>query len=94
MNYLTGGPNGLRLLDVVTGNGSSNVMIVWDHGQTPGCTNSTAAAPRGPWQPYVSPNDLTHYPLRHGGTFNALFVDGHAASMVQGDLRDSLFLAR
>src|SRR5262249_29456175 len=31
MNYVTGGPNGLRLIDLVNGKGSSNIMIVWDH---------------------------------------------------------------
>ena len=48
MNYVTGGPNGKRITDLTTGNGSSNIIIVWDHGRTPGCANSTIAAPRGP----------------------------------------------
>src|SRR5262245_25053244 len=50
MNYVTGGPNGLKLVWLANGNGSSNILIVWDHGRTPGCANSTIAAPRGPWQ--------------------------------------------
>ena len=37
-------------------------MIVWDHGRTPGCANSTIAAPRGPWQPYLNPTDGVHSP--------------------------------
>ena len=48
MNYVTGGPNGKRLLDLTNGNGTSNVMIVWDHAKTPGCRNSTTAAPAAP----------------------------------------------
>jgi prepilin-type N-terminal cleavage/methylation domain-containing protein/prepilin-type processing-associated H-X9-DG protein len=93
MNYVTGGPNGLRISDVVNGNGSSNVLIVWDHGRTPGCANSKVAAPRGPWQPYVDPADTTHYPERHSTTFNTLYVDGHVAAIRKTDLMDVLFYA-
>jgi prepilin-type N-terminal cleavage/methylation domain-containing protein/prepilin-type processing-associated H-X9-DG protein len=66
MNYVTGGPSGLKLVQIIAaGNGSSNVVIVWDHGRTPGCADSSRAAlkpplvaiplppsgeGRGPWQ--------------------------------------------
>jgi prepilin-type N-terminal cleavage/methylation domain-containing protein/prepilin-type processing-associated H-X9-DG protein len=93
MNYVTGGPNGRNLLVVIDGNGSSNVMIVWDHGKTPGCANSTIPAPRGPWKPYTGPSALTHYPPRHTQTFNVLFCDGHAQNMRDDDLQDALFYA-
>ena len=92
LNYVTGGPSGKRLTDLTNGNGTSNVILVWDHGRTPGCANSTIAAPRGPWQPYVNGSDTTHYPVqRHGGVFNVLFCDGHVAAMSQGELMGSLF---
>jgi prepilin-type N-terminal cleavage/methylation domain-containing protein/prepilin-type processing-associated H-X9-DG protein len=94
MNYVTGGPNGLTLVDITNGNGASNVMIVWDHAKTPGCANSTVAAPRGPWTPYTNAAAQTHYPPRHTGLFNALFCDGHVQAMTQNDLKDSLFYAR
>jgi prepilin-type processing-associated H-X9-DG protein len=94
MNYVTGGPNGKRLTDLTNGNGSSNIMIVWDHGRTPGCANSTIAAPRGPWQPYINAADVTHYPAaRHAGVFNVLFCDDHVTAMAQSDLGDKLFYA-
>jgi prepilin-type N-terminal cleavage/methylation domain-containing protein/prepilin-type processing-associated H-X9-DG protein len=94
MNYVTGGPNGKTLTFLTNGNGSSNVMIVWDHGRTPGCANSKVPAPRGPWQPYNDPADVTHYPVaRHGGVFNVLFCDGHVATMGMNDLGDRLFYA-
>jgi prepilin-type N-terminal cleavage/methylation domain-containing protein/prepilin-type processing-associated H-X9-DG protein len=102
MNYVSGGPNGQTLVNLTNGNGASNIMIVWDHGRTPGCANSKIAAPRGPWlnmpgtaQPYVDPTDVTHYPVqRHDGVFNVLFCDGHVTSMTQNELADALFYAR
>jgi prepilin-type N-terminal cleavage/methylation domain-containing protein/prepilin-type processing-associated H-X9-DG protein len=93
MNYVTGGPQGLGLLDITIGNGTANVMIVWDHAKTPGCANSTIPAPRGPWKPYDDAAAQTHYPLRHNGTFNVLFCDGHVSNMPQSDLTDLLFYA-
>ncbi len=76
MGYVTGGPNGKRLTDIIDGNGSSNVMIVWDHGRTPGCANSTIAAPRGPWKPYLNNADVIHYPQRrHLSVFNVVYCD-------------------
>jgi prepilin-type N-terminal cleavage/methylation domain-containing protein/prepilin-type processing-associated H-X9-DG protein len=93
MNYVTGGPSGRRLTAIL--NGTSNVLIVWDHGKTPGCANSKIPAPRGPWQPYQNPNDGVHYPqLRHRGVFNVLFCDGHVEALRQEELRDPLFYAQ
>jgi len=95
MGYVTGGPSGRRLIDIISGNGSSNVMIVWDHGRTPGCANSKIAAPRGPWKPYVDPTDVVHYPQRrHDGVYNVGWCDGHVNAMSQSDLADPLFYAR
>jgi prepilin-type N-terminal cleavage/methylation domain-containing protein/prepilin-type processing-associated H-X9-DG protein len=102
MNYVTNGPSGLRLIDIVNGNGTSNVIIVWDHGKTPGCAYSTYAAPRGPWgfdgretPAELAASPITHYPMRHsGGTFNVLFCDGHVVNMTQNDLMKILFYAR
>jgi prepilin-type N-terminal cleavage/methylation domain-containing protein/prepilin-type processing-associated H-X9-DG protein len=94
MNYVTGGPNGRPLIDLINGNGSSNIMLVWDHARTPGCANSKTAAPRGPWKPYNDSNAATHYPQqRHNGVFNVLFCDAHVVPMTQNDLQDALFYA-
>lgn len=94
MNYVTGGPNGLRLVDLTNGNGGSQVMLVWDHGRTPGCADSRVAAPRGPWKPFVDPADAIHYPVkRHDGVINALFCDGHVEATNQGRLSDAQFFA-
>jgi prepilin-type N-terminal cleavage/methylation domain-containing protein/prepilin-type processing-associated H-X9-DG protein len=93
MNYVTGGPSGKKLIAIINGNGSSNVMLMWDHGRTPGCANSKIAAPRGPWKPFEDPIDTIHYPERHLHTFNVLFCDGHVATTRKGDLEDKLFYA-
>jgi prepilin-type N-terminal cleavage/methylation domain-containing protein len=92
MNYVTGGPNGQRLTQIL--NGTAYVMIVWDHARTPGCANSTIPAPRGPFKPYTGTTALTHYPQRHLQTFNVLFCDDHAVSMSDSELVDSLFYAQ
>ena len=89
------------LTDLVNGNGTSNILIVWDHGRTPGCAYSSYAAPRGPWgfdgretTAEIAAAPITHYPARHGGTFNVVFCDGHVTNMVQNDLLKNLFYAR
>jgi len=98
MNYVTGGPNGQKLGQLTNGNGTSNIMIVWDHAKTPGCAYSPVRAPRGPWgfDGRESPAEQaatfkTHYPLRHTGLFNVLYCDGHVLSMTPNDLARNLF---
>ena len=98
MNYVTGGPNGEQLGHLTNENGTSNIIIVWDHGRTPGCANSKKAAPRGPWQQpgggYVHDADTTHYPVRrHEGVFNVLFCDAHTQPLRQTELLDAMFYA-
>jgi prepilin-type N-terminal cleavage/methylation domain-containing protein/prepilin-type processing-associated H-X9-DG protein len=101
MNYVSGGPNGQTLSYLTNANGTSNILIVWDHGKTPGCADSTHAAtptnPRGPWPFPDTTKPRSHYPdQRHSGVFNVLYCDGHAVGMAQNDLSTlgtSLFLA-
>jgi prepilin-type N-terminal cleavage/methylation domain-containing protein/prepilin-type processing-associated H-X9-DG protein len=102
MSYVSGGPNGRTLTDLTSGNGSSNIAIVWDHGKTPGCADSTHKAtlanPRGPWPFPDATKPKVHYPdERHNNTFNMLFCDGHVTEMTQSglvQLGDRLFLAQ
>jgi prepilin-type N-terminal cleavage/methylation domain-containing protein/prepilin-type processing-associated H-X9-DG protein len=98
MNYVSGGPNGKSLGQLTNGNGSSNILIVWDHGKTPGCADSSHAAtpanPRGPWPFPDTTNPKTHYPdQRHINTFNVLYCDGHTVPMTQVGLSVVQFLA-
>jgi prepilin-type N-terminal cleavage/methylation domain-containing protein/prepilin-type processing-associated H-X9-DG protein len=91
MNYVNGGPNGRTLVYLTNGNGTSNILIVWDHGKTPGCADSThaatAATPRGPWPYPDATSPRTHYPdQRHTNTFNVLYCDGHTTAMTQDGL--------
>jgi prepilin-type processing-associated H-X9-DG protein len=91
MNYVNGGPNGKTLVYLTNGNGTSNILIVWDHGKTPGCADSshaaTAANPRGPWPFPDATNPRTHYPdQRHTTVFNVLYCDGHTMGMTQDGL--------
>ncbi len=98
MNYVNGGPNGKTLVELTNGNGTSNILIVWDHAKTPGCADSTHAAtasnPRGPWPFPDVTSPKTHYPdQRHVNVFNVLYCDGHISGMAPNDLGTSLFLA-
>jgi prepilin-type N-terminal cleavage/methylation domain-containing protein/prepilin-type processing-associated H-X9-DG protein len=91
MNYVNGGPNGQSLIFLTDGNGTSNILIVWDHGKTPGCADSTHAAtaanPRGPWPFPDTTSPRTHYPdQRHTNVFNVLYCDGHVLGMTQDGL--------
>ena len=98
MNYVNGGPNGKTLVELTNGNGTSQILIVWDHGKTPGCADSshaaTASNPRGPWPFPDTTSPKSHYPdQRHNGVFNALYCDGHVGVLTQNDLTPALFLA-
>ena len=91
MNYVNGGPNGKKLVFLTNGNGTSNILIVWDHGKTPGCADSSHAAtpanPRGPWPFPDTTKPRTHYPdERHTTIFNVLYCDGHTTPMTQEGL--------
>ncbi len=97
MNYVNGGPNGKTLVDLSNGNGSAYILIVWDHGKTPGCADSTHAATlansRRPWPFPDTTSPRTHYPdQRHTNVFNVLYCDAHVTGMPQSDLMISMFL--
>ena len=75
MNYVTGGPSGQNLKKLT--NGTSHVMIVWDHARTPGCANSKIAAPRVPGSHIRTPQPI---PIILGadtmGSFTSCFAMG------------------
>ena len=98
MNGTDGGPQGARLLDVTNGNGTSQVMYIWEHARHAGCATNGAQPPglppNIPW-PVDDPDVINHYPeARHLGVYNVLYCDGHVAVMRKADLRTEMFYIR
>jgi len=90
LNGTQGGPIGTRIVIVTSGNGTSNVLLAWEHARMPACgTNGTQppGLPGGlPWPP-DDPDYIAHFPPRHiGGMFNVLYCDGHVVAMLHNDL--------
>ncbi len=95
INSVIGGPQGASLIAITNGNGTSQVMFLWEHCRSPGCSTSgttPAGYPAGmPW-PISDTDVLNHYPEpRHVGVFNIQFCDGHVAGMKMTDLATSMY---
>jgi prepilin-type N-terminal cleavage/methylation domain-containing protein/prepilin-type processing-associated H-X9-DG protein len=84
-----GGPTGARLTEITAGNGTSQVMLIWEHCRAPGCSSNGA-----PW-PFDDADAINHYPEnRHSGTFGVLFCDGHVATTRRADITPAMFYVR
>ena len=97
MNGTYGGPTGERIELVMNGNGTSNVLLVWEHARMPSC-GTNGAQPPGlppglPW-PITDPDYPAHFPPRHLGMFNVLYYDGHVVAMLHSELKPQLFYDR
>ncbi len=95
LNGVTGGPSGLRLTDLTNGNGTSNVVLAWDHSNGPACylasgTNGSILIQ----VPFNAPDFPIHYPMRHNGQMNTLFCDGHVRGTTLDEWTPQWFLAR
>ena len=95
---VTGGPAGARLIEVTNGNGTAQVVLIWEHVRRPTC-NGTGVAPDGtPINvplPADDPDAINHYPEpRHGGVFGVVFCDGHSAMMKRADMPTPMFYTR
>src|SRR5262245_22688184 len=91
---VAGGPTGMKIVEVSNGNGTAQVMIVWEHARAPSCATNGAAPvglpPYLPW-PVTDIDAPNHYPgIRHIGFFNVLFCDGHVVAMQMPDLRNGV----
>jgi prepilin-type N-terminal cleavage/methylation domain-containing protein/prepilin-type processing-associated H-X9-DG protein len=84
-------PGGLSLTQIR--NGTSNVLLAWEHSSVPLCAytapGTTVAVP---W-PFDDPDAPRHYPPRHFQTFNALYCDGHVVNLSRPDLAIPMFEA-
>ncbi len=74
-NHVSGSPAATPLVQIM--NGTSHVMLGWEHSNGPACM---AAYPPVPLQwpvPFDSPEAEAHYSRRHTGRFTTLFCDAH-----------------
>ena len=94
MSGVDGGPAGISLVWITDHNGTSNVMLAWDHSRLPACATNGVQPPGLPgglpW-PLTDPDVPNHYPPRHLGLFNVLFCDGHVVGMTMNQLSTPLF---
>jgi prepilin-type N-terminal cleavage/methylation domain-containing protein/prepilin-type processing-associated H-X9-DG protein len=92
LNGISNSPCGLSLIHIR--NGTSNVMLAWEHSNIPLC------AYKGPTDPFYKPwpfDDFyadQHYPPRHFQTFNTLYCDGHVVNTTRGQLTVPQFEAQ
>jgi len=89
LNSVTGGPAGARLVDITNGNGTSNVMYLWEHCRAAGCSYNSL-----PW-PLNDADWINHYPEnRHDGVFGVQFCDGHVMMMRRADFSTPMYYAQ
>jgi len=91
LNGVTNGPAGLPLVTIR--NGTSQVLLAWDHSNIPICATQVAGSPRLPVPP-DAPDVIRHYPPRHLQLFNTLYCDGHVAAHQSAQMLPELFYAR
>jgi prepilin-type N-terminal cleavage/methylation domain-containing protein len=98
INGVDRGPQGAKLIELTNGNGTSQVMFIWEHCRSPICaTNGTTPAGYAPGLPW--PTDdvdvVNHYPeSRHLGVYGVQFCDGHVVMMRKTDLVRSMYYIR
>ena len=89
LSGIDGGPTGMKLVDVTNGNGTSQVMLAWEHSRHAGCSSNGL-----PW-PVNDADAINHYPEpRHLGVYNVLFCDGHVNPLRKAELTTAMFYAR
>jgi prepilin-type N-terminal cleavage/methylation domain-containing protein/prepilin-type processing-associated H-X9-DG protein len=97
INGVTGSPEGMSLVHITNGNGTSQVMYMWEHCRSPGCS-TTGTLPAGyppglPW-PHNDSDAVNHYPEeRHAGVYGVLFCDGHVVMTRKTDVTAAMYYA-
>jgi prepilin-type N-terminal cleavage/methylation domain-containing protein/prepilin-type processing-associated H-X9-DG protein len=84
------GPEGKRLVDISNANGTSQVVVVWDHSGQPQCWIG--------WSRHRQDNQvkddqpMMHYPAdRHQGVCHFLFCDGHVSGVTRSEIQRAMF---
>lgn len=92
LSQISGGPQGMKLGTITVGNGTSKVLLAWDHDRLPACSDDNGA-PVYPFNDSLTNTEPHyHYPAgRHQDAFNVLFCDGHVESLGTDELQLSAF---
>jgi prepilin-type N-terminal cleavage/methylation domain-containing protein/prepilin-type processing-associated H-X9-DG protein len=90
LNWTERAPTGRKLVEVQ--NGTSNVLLAWEHSNIPACAVQVPGSPRLPVA-NTAPDAPRHYPLRHVQVLNVLFADGHVSSVTSMDMSGPVFHA-
>ena len=89
VNGVSGGPAGARLVEITNGNGTSQVMYLWEHCRSFGCSYNGR-----PW-PIDDADWINHYPEnRHGGVFGVQFCDGHVVMTRRAEIATAMYYAK
>jgi prepilin-type N-terminal cleavage/methylation domain-containing protein/prepilin-type processing-associated H-X9-DG protein len=86
------GPGGLTLTQITGGNGTSNVLLVWEHANGAECFGLNSAGQHIP-APFTDSKSPLHYPGWHSGLTHFLYCDGHVDALTNTDLATSMFYA-
>jgi prepilin-type N-terminal cleavage/methylation domain-containing protein/prepilin-type processing-associated H-X9-DG protein len=86
LNGVNGGPSGARLVDITNGNGTSQVMYLWEHCRSFACSYNGL-----PW-PFDDADWINHYPEnRHDGVFGIQFCDGHVIMSRRSEITTAMY---
>jgi prepilin-type processing-associated H-X9-DG protein len=87
------GPEESPLINITNGNGTSNVVMIWEHNLGPQCWEGYPDyPPYGPWKWPIDPFDLSipwqnHYAPRHINAVLFLYCDGHVIGLRREEIR-------
>jgi prepilin-type N-terminal cleavage/methylation domain-containing protein len=89
LSSVSGGPEGMRLVDITNGTGTGQVLLVWEHDHGAQCWCGPCLQ-RLAIDPSCSETQL-HYPYRHGPICQFLFCDGHIAGLKREAMTIDMF---
>lgn len=95
INGVDSGPQGKSLVHITNGNGTSQVMFIWEHCRSPGCATNgimpAGVATGMPW-PVTDSDVVNHYPeQRHNGVYGVQFCDGHVVMMRMAEITTAMY---